>query len=627
VRILLHTNPPWLATGYGMQAAQLAPRLAAAGHDVAISCMAGLNGRPTTWEGITCLPSGYTAYSNDVLPHHARGFFGPGGRGLVLVIYDAWCVQPDAVRGLATAVWSPVHSQPMSHGDKMFYGVTGAQPVAMSRYGEALMAEFGLQPVYVPHGIDTGVFRPLDDSGRVEARRVLKVDRDAFLIAVVGANKGTSPPRKAWGEQFQAFAQFRKTRRDAILYCHTIAASPHGLDLRPILASLGLDDGSVMFSGDYPQVAGLFTPGYVAGLMGCADVLSNPSYGEGFGLAAVEAQACGTPVVVGDNSAQAELCGAGWRVRCQPYWVAEDSAWWHAPRIDSIVKAWGQAYKRRGDARLRGKAREFALRFDADLVFAQHWKPVLDMLEQYAGAVPVRSQVRNHGAVPLPTGEDDGLRWIIRGHHTGDGLAIAHEDALKPVFAELMPPGGVFLDVGAHVGRWSLRMARRASRVVAVEANPETAAQLRAHIELNGLENVTVLEVAAWDCRDQLTLDDPNRQTSGGSTRVRPGDGGTVEAWRLDELLPGDLDVGLIKLDVEGADLHALRGMAGTISRCRPPMIIERHDIYGYYKLADLEDLLASLGYGWRDVSFPLPDGRSAPYLIAQPAKEEEPGG
>ena len=337
----------------------------------------------------------------------------------------------------------------------------------------------------------------------------------------------------------------------------------------------------------------------------------------------MEAQACGTPVIAGDNSAQAELRGAGWLAECQPYWSPEDMAWWHAPRIKSVVAGLEKAYRNRGNEALRARAREFALRYDADLVAATYWKPALEMLEQYAGAVPVRSQTRNHGAVPLPTADDDGLTWILRGHHTGDGLAIGHEDGLAPVFDRLLPAGGVFVDVGAHVGRWALRMARKASRVYAVEANPDTAAVLRAHIELNGITNVTVIEAAAWDRDDMLSLDDPNRQVSGGSTRVAEDAAGTVEACRLDDMLssvkPDVIKVDLIKLDVEGADLRALRGMAGTLARFRPRMLIERHDIYGYYALDELTGLLGELGYRWEHCDIMLGNGNMAPYLTAEP--------
>ena len=360
--------------------------------------------------------------------------------------------------------------------------------------------------------------------------------------------------------------------------------------------------------------------------MGAADVLLNPSYGEGFGLPIAEAQACGTPVIVGDNSAQAELRGAGWTAECQPYWSPEDMAWWHAPRIKSVTAALEKAYQHRGDVKLRARAREFALRYDADLVAATYWKPALEMLEQYAGAVPVRSQTRNHGSVPLPTVDDDGLTWILRGHHTGDGLTVGHEDGLAPVFDRLLPEGGVLADVGAHVGRWALRLSRKASRVIAVEANPDTAAVLRANMELNGITNIDVRQVAAWDSHARLRLEDPNGQVTGGSTRVLEDGDGTVQAVPLDDVLADEPRIDLIKLDVEGADLRALRGMAGTLARCRPKLLVERHDIYGYYELGELTGLLGELGYRWEHCDIMLGNGNMAPYLTAEPEGDDSDG-
>ena len=627
-KLLWHSNYPGSQTGYGQQTGLFVPRIAELGWDVVISCMTGLQGQPGMWEGFRCLPAGHVQYSNDVIGNHARSFFGRDP-GLVLILYDAWGFDPAALQGLATAVWSPVHSRPMSGGDKIFYAQSYAQPIAMSRYGEREMRKLGLHPCYVPHGIDTSVFRPLDAAERDSARDALKVPRDAFMVAMVGANKGDKPPRKGWGEAFQAFAQFRagdkKTGRkphpDAILYCHTVAASVSGIDLRPIAASLGIEKHIIM-SSDYAQIAGLYLPPFVAGVMGCADVLLHPSYGEGFGLPIVEAQATGTPVIVGDNSAQTELCGAGWKTDCQPYWVADDMAWWHAPQIKSLVQGLEWAYKHRTDKHLRDKAREFAMGYDADRVAAQYWKPALEMLEQYCGAVPVRSPQRNHGAVPLPTIEEDGLTWILRGHHTGDGLVVGHEDQLAPVFDRLLPEGGVLADVGAHVGRWALRLARKASRVIAVEANPVTAAVLRANMELNDITNVEVRQIAAWDSHIRLRLQDPNVQSSGGSTRVLEGEGpgiGDTGAVPLDDFLSSESRIDLIKLDVEGADLHALRGMRETLARLGPSLLIERHDIYGYYKLAELTGLLEELGYAWAHCDIYLPNGNRAPYLTAEP--------
>jgi FkbM family methyltransferase len=622
MRVMIHSNSPWAPSGYGGQTAILAKGLPGLGHEVAVSAMNGLDGRPLDWDGTLVLPSGMRAYSNDVLGPHARRVFGDDP-GLVLVLYDAWAIDPAPLREFATAMWTPVQSHPLPPADLAFFEASGAQPIAMSRYGERELIEAGLQPVYVPHAVDTSVFKPMSSDERALARDMLQIPQDAFVIAIVAANKDKSPPRKGWGEQFQAFAQFRKRHRDAVLLVHSLLETAGGVNLMKLVYDLGIQD-AVQFTDQYAQVTGLYAPEDVAALMGCADVLSNCSWGEGFGLPVLEAQACGTPVVVSNGSAGTEMCGSGWLVDTQPYWHPYAESWWHAPIVKSIVRAWEKAYKQAREPRMREKAREFAMGYDVQAVMTQHWKPALEMLEQYAGAVPVRSPNRNHGTVPLPTREADGLRWIQRGGHTDDWIAVSHEESLVPVLDGLMPEGGVFVDVGAHIGRWALRLAEKASRVVAVEANPATAAVLRAHVALNDAENVDVVEMAAWDTVTRLSLSDPNGKVTGGSTRVVEAENATVEAGPLDSVLV-DVKPDLIKLDVEGADLHALRGMRETLARCKPVLFIEDHSIYGYYLLDDLKGLLAEYGYGCEELMAALPGNRRAPYIIAKP--EEESGG
>jgi FkbM family methyltransferase len=584
--------------------------------------MNGLDGRPLDWEGTLVLPSGMRTYSNDVLAPHARRVFGDDP-GLILVLYDPWAIEPVPLREFAVAAWAPIQSHPVPPADRNFFESSGAQPIAMSRYGERELREAGLQPVYVPHAVDTSVFKPLTDGERALAREMLQVPEDAFVIAIVAANKDKTPPRKGWAEQFYAFARFRERHPDARLLVHGLLETVGGINLMRLVYDLGIQDG-VQFTDQYAQVAGLYRPEDMAALMGCADVLSNCSWGEGFGLPVLEAQACGTPVVVSDGSAMTELCGSGWKVETQPYWHPFAESWWHAPLIKSIGQAWEKAYRQARRLGMREAAREFALQYDVDAVFTQYWKPALEMLEQFAGVVPVRPPSRN-GGVPLRTITADGLQWFQRGGNSDDWIAVHHEESLTPVLDGLLPSGGVFVDVGAHVGRWALRLAAKASRVIAVEANPATAAVLRAHIDLNGVGNVEVVEVAAWDCETRMSLSDPNGKVTGGSTRVLE-DGDEVQARPLDDVL-ADVTPDLIKLDVEGADLHALRGMRGTLDRAKPTLFIEDHSIYGYYKLDDLFALLADFGYGHKEIDAALPGGRHAPYIVAVPREDMTDGG
>jgi glycosyltransferase involved in cell wall biosynthesis len=97
--------------------------------------------------------------------------------------------------------------------------------------------------------------------------------------------------------------------------------------------------------------------------------------GEGFGLPTMEAQACATRVIVSDFAASAELVGDGWRIDGQPQWDAPQKAWFHVPNVESIVNALEEAYQQ---GRIRSqKAQDFAAAYEADRVWAEHWRPIL----------------------------------------------------------------------------------------------------------------------------------------------------------------------------------------------------------------------------------------------------------
>jgi FkbM family methyltransferase len=208
----------------------------------------------------------------------------------------------------------------------------------------------------------------------------------------------------------------------------------------------------------------------------------------------------------------------------------------------------------------------------------------------------------------------DGFVWHYDhgGGHEDHLGPSGHEHQLAP-FLRTFLGSGVFLDVGAHVGHWTVRLAPQARKVIAIEANPDTAGVLRINIAMNKLRNVAVHNVAAWDNDTNLALFNFAGVARSGGVRVREDPAGTIPGCRLDTLLAAEQAVDLVKLDVEGADLHALEGMRGLLGKHRPVMLIERHDMYGYYDFRDLEVLIASLGY---DIT-----PAWAQYFVAQPVK------
>jgi glycosyltransferase involved in cell wall biosynthesis len=391
IRILLHSNSPWVGTGYGQQCAIWAPRLASLGHEVIISAFWGLNGASTQWNGHLVLPGGQDPYGSDIIVSHARYV----KADLVITLMDVWPLDANQVRslradhGIPVAHWMPVDCNPLGVMDERHLKATGAIPVAMSRYGQAKLAEAGLDSLYVPHGIEaTRTFTP---GKRDEARKALGVD-DRFVIAMNAANKDAI--RKGFPEQMLAFARFRKKHPEALLMMHSLAMAPGALDLQGLASRLGILD-SVRFADQYAYLTGLLTPQAMAAWMSAADVGSNCSYGEGFGLAPVEFQACETPVVVTDATAMTELAGPGWKVKGEPFWNSAHAAWWTRPSPAGIVKAYEAAFDRA--AHRRQPSRKFALQYDADTVLTQYWKPALDTIMERAHSAstdPIRPSAR-----------------------------------------------------------------------------------------------------------------------------------------------------------------------------------------------------------------------------------------
>jgi FkbM family methyltransferase len=153
------------------------------------------------------------------------------------------------------------------------------------------------------------------------------------------------------------------------------------------------------------------------------------------------------------------------------------------------------------------------------------------------------------------------------------GINIWHTPRLfekqeREVFCSAVTAGTVVLDVGANIGIYTLLAAKRGARVFAIEADPENARVLRHHIEINGFgDRVRVFEMAATD-RSQLVTLYRGPRNSGGSTLFGANQGDTgvrIEGRTIDSLSLPPIDV--CKMDIEGAEVMALRGMGETLAR------------------------------------------------------------
>jgi glycosyltransferase involved in cell wall biosynthesis len=123
---------------------------------------------------------------------------------------------------------------------------------------------------------------------------------------------------------------------------------------------------------------GIPTEALVA-MYSAANVLLAPSYGEGFGLTVLEAGAAGCPQIVTDFTAQPELVSSdGWAVPGALWWDAPQASWWMIPNVGAITAALEESYAR-GPGRSQ-VAIDHAAQWDADKVYAEHWRPIIEAL-------------------------------------------------------------------------------------------------------------------------------------------------------------------------------------------------------------------------------------------------------
>lgn len=176
-------------------------------------------------------------------------------------------------------------------------------------------------------------------------------------------------------------------------------------------------------------------------------------------------------------------------------------------------------------------------------------------------------------------------------------------------------PGMTFADVGANWGYFTLIAAHlvgKRGRVISLEPDPRLFRTLQDNISRNRLSQVTALQVAAADETGTLTLNgyDENGGNWGVSSLIADAVAGAsifpASARPLDALLDeqGIDCVDLLKMDIEGAEEMALRGMSAGLEKHRyKRILLEAHPtLLAAQKrtTGDVLDLLIGAGYqGW----------------------------
>jgi FkbM family methyltransferase len=181
-------------------------------------------------------------------------------------------------------------------------------------------------------------------------------------------------------------------------------------------------------------------------------------------------------------------------------------------------------------------------------------------------------------SVPILSGPLRGAQWVAESS-LHSCIAGDYEQEVQDVFVRHIQPGGTVFDIGANVGFMTLLAARlvgEQGRVVAFEPFSDAVRYLRRHLELNGVENVQIIEAAVSQQPGRASFR-RGQEIMTGRLALQGED--EVDVVSLDDLCAGELVPvpNFLKIDVEGEEANVLLGSEGILTRNGPVIMLATH--------------------------------------------------
>ncbi len=328
--------------------------------------------------------------NNDVMDKFTVG--GTLGLDCCISMFDVWALKKPITRHIP---WIPIDTQNVSEKIIKVVKDTPMQ-IAMTKHGQKELEGAGLSPEYAPIGFDPEIFHPKPDQGQEFRESMLWADGlkpdEMFLIGSVGLNYADD--RKGFVILLQAFKEFRKDHPEARLYLHTQACKKEqGINYGKIANELGLME----YIG-WPDQAqfwlGQYTPETVASMYSGFDVFCLPTRGEGFGMPVVEAQACGTPIIVTENTSGPELRKSGFLIHTDGdgYVYTGRNTWRIQPKPSEVAKSLGDMRMAtdRSDMLTPEVISARVQEYSWPNVWKNHWGPIIEKIE---GMLPLKGEI------------------------------------------------------------------------------------------------------------------------------------------------------------------------------------------------------------------------------------------
>lgn len=202
-------------------------------------------------------------------------------------------------------------------------------------------------------------------------------------------------------------------------------------------------------------------------------------------------------------------------------------------------------------------------------------KPVTNKLSYYSFMTKKALGSNVRGIAKDSIIEYRGVKFdFVRDLDYGDLRYSLYLEESEPQTFKIMEKmsGDIFVDVGANIGGYTIRLGRKFLRVISMEPNPKAASVLRRNIEVNNLTNAQVFEVAASNASGEATLNVPSSGKTARSSLVEGYQNGktfNVKTCTLDSLFGEYQSIDLLKIDTESAELKILEGASGTLKKTK----------------------------------------------------------
>ena len=172
------------------------------------------------------------------------------------------------------------------------------------------------------------------------------------------------------------------------------------------------------------------------------------------------------------------------------------------------------------------------------------------------------------------------FKMYVRQGDWSVGIYIARDLAYEPhVTREIrtaFSKGDVVIDIGANIGYFTLlaaSMVGDSGKVIAFEPNPPNCELIRLSMHANDFRNIVVHQAAVLDEAQTVALE-VEGSNAGIAHGIQEGDL-VVEAVVLDGFLQAESRIDVIKMDIEGTEARALRGMISLVRKHRPVIFTE----------------------------------------------------